>query len=187
MVDEGLDAEPEDDEAAEGEGQEAATSPAETAQAEAPATTTPEPTEEKTAQDKPKAGIVEFQKSRLIWLAARKKVASEIAAFKSAIAEEFAGDPDEPQALAAIDELDEILLNFDETLVDELDDLLNASDEAAKAKATAAVKKTVGGYIVYLKSNPLVAQLEGDTPFDVKLSVGSTLLNTLKVLGSQLR
>ncbi len=176
QIDESIENEPEE----EGEGEDEA--PAQTEQTAAPEVAKSEP-----PKDKPRAGIVEFQKSRLIWVAARKKVATEINAFKAAIAEEFEGDPDEPQALAAIDELDEVLLNFDDTLVDQLDDLLNASDDATKAKLSGDVKKTIGGYIVYLQSNPLVAKLEGDTPFGVKLSVGSTLLNTLKVLGTQLR
>lgn len=145
------------------------------------------PTAQEPTSDKPRAGIVEFQKSRLIWLAARKKVAGEIDQLKEAIVEEFEDDEDEAEAMGALDQLDEVLLNFDASLVDKLDDLLNASDEATRTKLSGEVKHIVAGYIGYIKSNPLVAQLEGDSPFGVKLSVGSTLLNTLKVLGSQLR
>ncbi len=131
--------------------------------------------------------LVAFQKSRLIWQAARKKVEGQLGDFRKAAVEEFDGDDDADEALAALDQLDELLVNFDESLADRLDDMQNATDEGEREKIAADAKKILVKYLTYLKSNPLVAQLEGETPLGVNLSIGSTLTASLQAIAGQLK
>jgi hypothetical protein len=136
---------------------------------------------------RPMDGVVRIQKSRLAWIAARKRVATELATLKKAIEEDFEGDPDEDHARDVIEQLDDVLMNFDDALTDKLDEALNATDDAARTKLNNEATKIIARYIVYLKSSPIVMKLEGDTPFGIKLSVAPTIVTTLKILGAQLK
>lgn len=133
-----------------------------------------------------KGQFVKMQKSRLIWDSARKKVSGEIEALKSAVQAEFAGDFEETKALDALDKLDDILANLDDELLDRLDDVLNEGDPAKRADAVKDAKETIDRYLAFYDSNDLLKNLNGDTPFGTKLTVGATVATTLKALQASL-
>jgi hypothetical protein len=131
--------------------------------------------------------FVTMQKSRLIWDSARKRVAAEIGGLKEAVRKEFEGDPEETQALDALEQLDEVMSKFDERLIDTLDEMLNEADPAKRAELREDAKELIGEYSAYANSDPLIKQLDGDTPLGVKLSIASTMTATLKALQASLR
>lgn len=147
-----------------------------------PTTAPPPPPQEQKSGD-----FVTMQKSRLIWDSARKKVASEIAALKQAVEQEFDGDPEEAMAVNALDQLDGVLSKFDERLIDVLDEMLNEQDPAKRAELREDAKELIGEYTQYAANDPLVKQLDGDTPLGLKLSITTTMANTLKALQASLR
>ncbi len=131
--------------------------------------------------------FVAMQKSRLLWDAARKKVASEVAGLRKAVRAEFEGDPEETTVIDALDQLDEVLNGYSEELIDLLDDMLNETDATAYAESRKEAKDLLAGYVAFTESNPLVKKLDGDTPFGMKLSIASTMTATLKALQANLR
>ena len=131
--------------------------------------------------------FVTMQKSRLIWDSARKKVSGEISAFKTAVRAELDGDPEEAIVIDALGQLDDILANLDERLLDILDEALNAADPAARSALNEDAKAVIAEYLAYTQSNPLLQQLDGDTPFGMKLSINTTVAATLKALQASLR
>lgn len=152
----------------------------------APAAPPPQPQTAPAQPQREKGPMVVFQTARLEWEAARKKVQREIAAFRTAALAEFDDDEDAAEVAGALDQLDEVLLNFDDSLTDKLDDILTAKDDAARQKGIGEARKILAGYIGYINANPLVVQLEGDTPLGVSLSIRSTLVGTLKTIGANL-
>jgi hypothetical protein len=126
--------------------------------------------------------FVAMQKSRLIWDSARKRVAGELQALRAAITDAAKDDQDVAAIMTALNQLDEILVNLDESLLDKLDDLLSTTEPAAHAKLLQEAKAIIAQYVAYTQSSPLVAKLDGNTPFGVKLSVASTMGATLKAL-----
>jgi len=135
----------------------------------------------------PQQSFVNMQKSRLLWVGARQKVASQIDQLKKAIAADFMGDPDEDAILDEMDALDNILVHMDERLVDVLDDLLDEkTSEEERASLIVNARGLLGEYVNFLMSDPLLKKLEGDAPFGVHLSVASTMTSTLKSLSAAL-
>jgi len=132
-------------------------------------------------------GIVAMQKSRLLWDSARKKVGGEIAELKKRVLAEFEGDPEEAQVMDALDQLDEITSTLDERLIDALDDLLSEQDPAKHAELLEDAKEVLADYAKFVQSNELVQKLNGETPFGMSLSIGSTMAATVKALQASLR
>ena len=126
--------------------------------------------------------LVQMQKSRLLWDSTRKKVHGEIEAFKAAAEELFEGEDDEAEILDALGDLDDVMAAFDERLMDALDDLLNEADPQKHAVLLAEAKDLIKEYAHYAESSPLVQQLNGDTPFGMKLTIAPTIAATLKAL-----
>jgi len=127
-----------------------------------------------------------MQKSRLIWDSTRKHVMAEIESLKHAVRTAFDGDPDQAEILATVDQADEILANLDERLLDMLDAMLNEADSARRATMTVQAKALIDEYVAFAQSNELLRNLEGETPFGVKLTVASTMTTSLKALQSTL-
>lgn len=127
--------------------------------------------------------FVKMQKSRLVWEASRKKVASEIEQFKKVVSSQFAGDPDEDAIVEALDDLDDILIALDDRLIDALDDLLDSDLEAPQRdRLLARARSLLDEYASFASSDPLLKKLDGETPFGMKLSAASTFGTALKAL-----
>lgn len=131
--------------------------------------------------------LVQMQKARLVWDAARKRVASEIEQLRTAVAADFEGDEAEDDVLDGLDQLDDITSAFDDRLIDTLDLLL---DERTKETERPALLKEahdlLGEYESFASSNPVFKALDGQTPFGVTLSVNSTMTQALKGLRATL-
>jgi len=135
------------------------------------------------ASARPLGNFVKMQTSRLIWVAARQKVAAELEQFRRVVEADFEGEEDEDEVLDGMEMIDDILLNLDDRLIDVLDDMLDErTPPEEREHLVVEAKKLIGVYESYVNGHPLISSLEGDTPFGLKLSVASTLTKTLQSL-----
>jgi hypothetical protein len=146
---------------------------------EAPPATAPT----ETAAALPKVSNVALQGARLAWDSARKKVHAELQKLRAKILEVFAAEPDLPEVAKAVPRLDGILERLDETLLDRLDEALNASG-AERDELHQEAASLVKQYMVYLNTDPLVTRVD-DNPF-VPVAVRSTLVTAMTFLNKKL-
>ena len=131
----------------------------------------------------PKAGAVAYGKSRLAWLAVRKKMTSDFEKLGSEMAElhdmpELAGD-----IKATVQERLEPVLNaLDESLADALDDAINATDPAARAKHVDKARGIIVDYQKFVASDQTLAELD-ENPI-VPMRLRATLTATLSTLSA---
>jgi hypothetical protein len=131
----------------------------------------------------PNGDFVRMQTCRLIWDAARKKVAREITQYRQAVEKAFEGEEEEFEVLDGLEQLDDILLKLDDRLIDTLDEMLGETAATTKYQALLAdAKAQLGDYEELLASHPVLSTLDGPTEFGMNLSVASTLDKTLKNL-----
>jgi hypothetical protein len=141
-------------------------------------------------QDAQKAGAqgggVAFAKSRLAWLAARKKLEESLEKLHGEIQTTYKDSP----ALSDIDTrfrttVAPVLASLDEELADKLDDVANAADPAQRTKLITEAKATITRYETYVSSEKLLADLD-DNPF-VPLALRDTITKTLAVISATVR
>lgn len=134
----------------------------------------------KAAADGP-ASTVTFAKSRLAWLAARKKVESEIDKLRSEIVNTY-----KAQGIAAEletryrEKVAPLLNTWDESLADKLDEAANATDAATRAKLVGEAKAIMTRYAKYLAGDRIIGDLDNN-PF-VPLTIQKTIAGTLSML-----
>ncbi|HEX5328069.1 MAG TPA: hypothetical protein VFW75_15490, partial [Acetobacteraceae bacterium] len=124
---------------------------------------------------------VAYAKSRLAWIAARKKIESEIDKLRGEIVATYQDD-----GIAA--ELEKlyrarvapVLSALDESLADKLDEATNATDPQQRAALVAEAKGIMQGYEAYLSSEKIIADLDSN-PF-VPLAIQKTVSATLSAL-----
>jgi hypothetical protein len=125
--------------------------------------------------------VVAYAKSRLAWLAARKKVESDIETLRQRIIDTFKDDAIAPQLETSYKtKVAPVLATLDESLADTLDDATNATDPAKRAKLVADAKAIMQKYAQYLTSEPLIKDLD-ENPF-VPLSIRATVGGTISAL-----
>ena len=126
-----------------------------------------------------------FVKSRMVWLAARKKVDGDInklhgefmAAFKDHAKADDIGAAFQKRVGGVMDKLDERLAH-------KLDEMAKNTDAAQHAKLVQEAKQLVDNYQSYLASEPLIATLDNN-PF-TPLAIQKTMTATLAALGNAL-
>jgi hypothetical protein len=127
------------------------------------------------------AGLVAYAKSRLVWLAARQKMRSEIEKLRGALTTAFAGfDVDAELNSAYTDFVDPVLTELDESLADKLDQASNATDPATRSKLVEEAKSIMQRYQDYIAAAPVIAALDSNPA--VPLAIRSTLSGTLTAL-----
>jgi hypothetical protein len=127
------------------------------------------------------SGVVAYAKSRLAWLAARKKVESDIETLRQSIIDTFKDDAIAPQLETSYKtRVAPVLATLDESLADTLDAATNATDPAARAKLVAEAQAIMQKYAQYLTSEPLIKDLD-ENPF-VPLSIRATVGGTISAL-----
>ena len=127
------------------------------------------------------ASTVTYAKSRLAWLAARKKVESEIDKLRSEIVATYKDDGIADQLeLTFRSRVAPVLTSLDESLADTLDEVANATDPTQRARLVAEAKAIMQRYQGYLSSESLIADLDNN-PF-VPLSIQQTISATLSAL-----
>lgn len=128
------------------------------------------------------ASTVTYAKSRLAWLAARKKVESEIDKLRGEIVNTYNNMDGIVDKLEASyrDRVAPVLVALDESLADKLDAATNATDSTVRAGLVAEAKAIMQRYQSYLSSEPLIKDLD-DNPF-VPLAIQQTVSATLAAL-----
>jgi hypothetical protein len=126
-------------------------------------------------------GAVNYAKSRLAWLAARKKIESDIDKLRAEIVATYQADGLAGELETAYKaRVAPVLEALDERLADALDAATNATDPAERAKLVAEAKEILGDYTTFLNSDTTIKDLD-DNPF-VPLSIGATISATLSTL-----
>ena len=134
----------------------------------------------------PAAGAVAYAKSRLAWLAARKKVESDIEKLRGEIVATYSEDGMAADLDKAYRErVAPVLATLDESLADKLDEATNATDAATRAALVAEAKAIMQGYEQYLAGEKIIADLDAN-PF-VPLAIQQTISGTLSTLQKTVR
>ena len=123
-------------------------------------------------------GQVAYAKSRLAWLAARKKVETDIEKLRSEIVATYQEDGSAPELDKLYrDRVAPILAALDERLADKLDEATNATDPAKHAKLVAEARALIVEYEAFLDGEPLIADLDNNPflPLTIKTTVSATL------------
>jgi hypothetical protein len=131
------------------------------------------------------SGTVTYAKSRLAWLAARKKVESDIETLRQRIIETFKDDAIAPQLDTSYKtKVAPVLATLDESLADTLDDATNATDPAKRAELVKAAKDIMQRYAQYLTSEPLIKDLDENPflPLSIRATVGGTISTLSKAI-----
>jgi hypothetical protein len=132
----------------------------------------------------PGPSIVAVNKARLEWEAARKKVRAELQRMQQAIVLAVEDESDAEQVTAASVDLFDVLDVLDESLIDILDDLLNAEDGGRRFALRQQALAKLDEYADYVATDELVQSID-DNPF-TKVQVRSTLESTLRNLRTKL-
>jgi hypothetical protein len=130
-------------------------------------------------------GAVTYAKSRLAWLAARKKVESDIEALRVSILDAFKGDAIVPQLESSYKtKVAPVLATLDESLADALDAATNEADAAKRTKLVADAKAIIQKYAQYLTSEPLIKDLDENPfrPLAIRATVGGTISTLSKAI-----
>lgn len=130
------------------------------------------------------APAIVYTQTRLAWVATRSKVKAELDKLEKSILAHYQGNEVLPNVVRSVRKLDSVLEMFDESLTDQLDKALNATDAAEKARCHDEARQVIARYQGYLASDPFVQELDGN-PF-IPISVRSTLDTTLKTLASKI-
>ncbi|HET8995252.1 MAG TPA: hypothetical protein VFN42_01155 [Acetobacteraceae bacterium] len=127
------------------------------------------------------ASTVAYAKSRLAWLAARKKVEGEIDKLRSEIVATYKDDGIADQLESSFrTRVAPVLETLDESLADKLDEVANTTDATARAELVTEAKAIMQRYQSYLSSETLIADLD-DNPFS-PLTIQQTISATLSAL-----
>ncbi len=134
----------------------------------------------------PAAGPVAYAKSRLAWLATRKKMEADLEALRKSIIEfykdkDIVGDLDKRYA----ERVAPVLANLDESLADALDDATNASDPQKRSELVENSRQIIKKYQDFMASEPIFGELDAN-PF-VPLAITQTMTATLATLASAIR
>lgn len=158
-----------------------ATAPAASPQSEAqPKTDTPPKNQEPRKQP----SLVQLQQARLIWEATLKKVRGERDKLVTTILAEFEDADDKAIAAEATSVIQTTLDNFNEQLLDKLDEALNATTDDERAQHNGEAATLLEGYLQQLQDEPIFAELDANPFTPVKLH--ETLAKSLTGLASKL-
>ncbi len=130
------------------------------------------------------AGPVAYAKSRLAWLAARKKMQGDIDTLRGKIVDaypDFAADLDQRYQARVSAVLD----GLDESLADALDAASSASDPEKRQKLVANSQSIIKKYQAFIAGEKTIDDLDAN-PF-VPLSIRATMTATLATLDKTLR
>jgi hypothetical protein len=130
-------------------------------------------------------GPVAYAKSRLAWLAARKKMETDIDALRAKIVETFKEDAIAPQIETNYrTKVAPVLAKLDETLADTLDAAASAPNPVARAERVAEAKAKMGEYAKYLATEPLFKDLDENPflPLTIRATIGGTIQQLSRIV-----
>jgi len=124
--------------------------------------------------------LVAFTQARLRWDSARKQIQADVSKLQADLAQRNLTD----FALLTAG-VGRILEDFDASLLDTLDDALNAQDPDERRRHHQAALNQIATYQVLVNSDPLIPHVDAHP--DVKTKIQSTLNETLAELASKLK
>ena len=133
------------------------------------------------------SGTVTFAKSRLAWLAARKKVESDIETLRQRIIDAFKDDAIAPQLDTSYKtKVAPVLATLDESLADTLDAATNETNPTKRADLVKEAKDIMQENAQYLTSEPLIKDLDENPflPLSIRATVGGTISTLSKAIHS---
>ena len=144
------------------------------------------PTGTAEAQKPSASGPVAYAKSRLAWLALRKKMETDLDTLRKEILayykdQDIAADLDARYA----ERVAPVLANLDEALADTLDMATNATDPAQRIKLVTESRQIIKRYQDFMASEPIFGELDSN-PF-VPLTITKTMTATLATLAAAVR
>lgn len=128
--------------------------------------------------------FVNQAKARIAWQGMRQKVQVDLKKLEDAILAHYQGATNFGELTAKVRKLDKVLSALDETLADTLDDALNASDLAQRARLHEQARGILARYTEFATADELMLALDSN-PF-VPLTTRDTLLKGLQVLDKSL-
>jgi hypothetical protein len=130
-------------------------------------------------------GVVAYAKSRLAWIAARKKMETDLDALRVKIVETFKDDAIAPQIETNYRaKVAPVLAKLDASLADKLDEATNATDPAARSKLVAEAKSKLAFYASYLAAEPLLKDLDENPflPLTIRATIGGTIQQLSRIV-----
>jgi hypothetical protein len=125
-------------------------------------------------------------KSRLAWLATRKKIETDLGKLKSAVMAACQGIDIESALEAGFRErVEPVLEQLDESLAHKLDELNGTADAAQRTKLVAEAKAIIKRYEAFAGGSQIIGKLDGNPFFP--LTISKTLAATLGTLSSAIR
>jgi hypothetical protein len=130
--------------------------------------------------------LVSLQQARLVWSKARQTVRAELEKLEKSILAicKEKEEPDYPGIVAGTKDLYEILEVLDESLIDKLDEALNAPTPEQRTARHDEARDIIADYLEFVKNDALIGDIDdnGFTPVHVR----STLTTTLNALAGKL-
>jgi hypothetical protein len=123
---------------------------------------------------------VSFEKLHIGWDLAKEAVEARLGELHSEILTEF----NDPEANAAVRNLDKVLTRFNEGLGDVIDSLRGAEPGARPPLAARAIG-IADGYLAFLNESPLIAHVEAN-PYEINIAVRETLAPPLEAVRAEL-
>jgi hypothetical protein len=130
-------------------------------------------------------GQTAYAKSRQAWLAARKKIETDLEKLRSEIVATYQEDGSAPELDKRYrDRVAPLLATFDERLADKLGEATTATDPAQHSKLVAEARGIIGEYQTYLDGEPLIGDLDANpfVPLTIKATIGATLAAVSKAV-----
>ena len=127
-----------------------------------------------------------YVKSRMVWIATRAKVESEIARLHGALTSAYQGHGAAEALETAFKTRVEAMLHaLDGSLAEKLDEANQAKDAAQRAELVQQARQIMQRYQAYVASEPLIGKLDAN-PF-VPVAIEKTLTATLTALSKAVR
>lgn len=131
-------------------------------------------------------GAVSYAKSRLTWLAMRKRIDTEVDDFIGSVAEQYEDEGNDQvvrELLRA--RLAPVLATFDDTLADTLDAATNETDPGRRRQLVGDARAIIERYQAFIAGDDLFAAMDSN-PF-APTAIQKTMVTTLQALSTALR
>jgi hypothetical protein len=137
------------------------------------------------AAEQANSPLTTYAKSRLAWLAARKKVESDIETLRLQLHAEFAEDDIGAELDSAYDRfVAPVLAKLDESLADKLDEVINTADPVSRLKMIDEAKAIIQRYQDYLAGASTIDALDANpvAPLAIRQTLSVTLTTLAKTV-----
>ena len=134
-------------------------------------------------QDAPPQNVVAFQRSRIMWLDAKKAMRADMQKFSAAVAQQSADDDDQSDVEAVVNQIMGEFEAFDTRLEDVLDTITQTPEGGERTTLKKQAAQTIGEYLMVL-DRPFFKAID-DNPFE-PVNVAARGRQSLSVVQSTL-